>query len=635
MLSVIQGPESLKHLTARQLKILAAEVRKVIIETVASKGGHLASNLGAVELTLALHAVFDAPRDKLLWDGGHQTFTHELLTGRRERFATVRRGERPAGVTYWHESAPDVSSPRPASTSISTAVGLVEARELEGEDFEVVAIIGDSAITAGVAHEGLTRAANLGTKMLVVFNDSAFAPASRWEAFSAFLSRLLSGRVYTSARTAVGGLVRTIPGVGEPVAKVGARLEEAARGLLSPLKRFRELGFAYLGPIKGHHIPHLQQAFEAAKGLDRPVLVHVVTRPGKGYRPSEQHPGVYQAVGAFDPATGRPSARPGPPTYTEVFSNALVALAEEDASIVAVTAGPPGSEGLKPFAKRFPDRFYDVGRAVQHAVIFAAGLACQGLKPVVALPSTGLQRGFDQVLHDVCFQNLSVTFTVEHPGLVGEDEHAPYGIFDLSYLRLAPTMVLMVPKDGNELGPMLAMALAQPGPSVLRYPRGVGVGLGQVEGEQPLEMGKAELLRSGRHVAIWACGSTVWPAYGAAERLAEEGIEAAVVNARFIKPLDNALLCEQARQVGFLVTVEENTLAGGFGSAVLEVLEMARLVETKVHRIGLPDRFIEQGSLSLLRRTYGLDAEGIAASVRRALETRQPLPLRHARGSTG
>ena len=635
ILSMIQGPESLKHLTEKQLKALAAEVRKSIIEAVASKGGHLASNLAAVELTIALHTVFNAPRDKLIWDGGHQTYTHKLLTGQREGFAPPDQDQGISEVGQRRESPYDLYHARHGSTSLSAGVGFVEARDLKGDDHDVVAIIGDGAITAGVAVEGLTHAGRLGKKMLVVLNDNAFAPASLIEAFSAFLSRMLSGRLYTKLRNSVLGLIRVVPVVGEPVSSVGARLEEAVRCLLGPAKRFREMGFAYLGPIKGHNIRHLTQAFEAARAMERAVVVHVVTRKGKGYRPSEQYPGVYHAVGAFDPASGRPKAKTGQPTYAEVFAENLVALAEGDPSIVAVTAGMTERSGLKPFAKRFPNRFYDVGRATQHAAAFAAGLACQGLKPVVLIPSTALQRGFDQVLNDVCLQSLPVTFAVECAGLSGERGPSRLGAFDISYLRLAPNMVLMAPKDESELGPMLKTALQRAGPTAICFPSGAGFGKERDEPLQPLEVGKAELLKPGRHVAIWACGSTVWSAYEAADLLAEEGIETSVVNARFIKPIDNALLCEQARQVGFLVTVEENALAGGFGSAVLEVLESARLFETKVHRIGLPDRLIEQGSPELLRRTYGLDAEGIAASVQQALEARHPLPIRHGRGSTG
>ena len=617
ILSMVQGPESLKHLTDGQLKALAAEVREVIIEEMASTGGALSSALGAVELAIALHAVFDVPRDKLVLEGGHLTPTHTLLAGRTESVSTLHHGagRREEG----------------AAAAISEAAGFAEARALAGEDYEVVAVVDGDAVSAGVALEGLAQAARLGRRMLIVLNDRAFAPASRTEALSAFLSRMLAGRLYTTVRQDILTLLRTIPGVGARLAGAVGRAEEAARGLLAPGRRFHQLGLDYLGPVKGHTIRRLRQAFETTRALGRPVLVHVVTRRGTGYRPSEQHPDVYDAIGPFDPATGRPSVQTARPTYAEAFAETLLSLAEEDPSVVAITAGVGG---LKTFAKRLPKRFYDVGGAAQHAVAFAAGLARQGLKAVVAVPSEALQRGFDQVLHAVCLKNLPVTFAVEGAGLGDDGGRAPHGAFDLSTLRLAPNMVLMAPKDEGELASMLEAALELEGPVALVYPRGPGVEVERDGPPVPLEVGRAELVRPGRHVAIWACGPSVRPACDAAERLAEEGVEAFVVNARFVKPIDNALLCEQARQVGVLVTVEENALAGGFGSAVLEVLEMARLPETTVHRIGLPDRFVEPVSSGALRRSVGLDAEGIAAGVRRALQDRPPISLRHARGST-
>ncbi len=635
ILSMIQGPESLKNLTDDQLNTLASEIRKVIIGTVASTGGHLASNLGAVELTIALHYAFDTPRDKLIWDVGHQSYAHKLLTGRRDSFATLRQYEGLSGFCKRQESEYDVFDAGHSSTSISAALGFVEARDLKGETNEVVAIIGDGSMTAGLAFEGLNQAGHLGKKMIVVLNDNEFSIASNVGALSSYLSRVLSGHFYTTFRKDVLKLLKTVPGLGEQMAKVGAKLEDAARGLVTPGMLFEELGFKYMGPIKGHNIRSLIRAFNTTKEFDCPVLVHVVTQKGKGYLPSERNPVFYHGVGAFDPATGRAKKKPGPPSYTKVFGETIVELAEEDPTIVGITAAMPGGTGLELFSERFPHRFYDVGIAEQHAVTFAGGLACEGFKPVAAIYSTFLQRGFDQILHDVCLQNLPVTFAMDRGGLVGEDGPTHHGAFDLAYLRLMPNLILMAPKDEDELGHMLKTALDHPGPAALRYPRGSGVGVERRKPYRALPVGKAELLRAGRHVAVWASGSTVWPAYEAAERLAEDGIDAAVVNARFVKPLDNALLCEHARQIGLVVTVEENTLIGGFGSAVLEVLEMARLFETRVHRIGLPDQFIEHGSLDTLRRKYGLNAEGIAASVRQALEGYEHLRVYHARGSTG
>jgi 1-deoxy-D-xylulose-5-phosphate synthase len=635
LLSMIQGPESLKQLTDDQLYRLASEIRALIIETVASTGGHLASNLGAVELTLALHYVFDAPRDKIIWDVGHQAYTHKLITGRRDRFHTLRQYGGLAGFCKRSESIYDVFDAGHSSTSISAALGFVEARDLKGEDHEVVAVIGDGSLTAGMAFEGLNQAGHLGKKMIVVLNDNEFSIASNVGALSAYLSRLLSGQFYTTFRRDVLKLLKTIPGWGEQMAKVGAKLEDAARSLVSPGMLFEELGFKYLGPIKGHNIRQLIRAFQTARQFDRPVLVHVVTKKGKGYPPSEQNPVFYHGVGAFDPVTGKPRKKAGPPDFTKVFGEAIVELAEEDETIVGITAAMPGGTGLELFAKRFPERFYDVGIAEQHAVTFAAGLACEGFKPVAAIYSTFLQRGFDQILHDVCLQNLPVTFALDRAGLVGEDGPTHHGAFDLSYLRLMPNMVIMAPKDENELGHMLKTALEHPGPAALRYPRGQGVGVERERPYRSLPVGKAELLRPGRHLALWACGSTVWPAFEAAETLSQEGIEAAVVNARFVKPLDHSLLLEQARQMGFIVTVEENALAGGFGSAVLEVLQTAQLFEVFVHRIGLPDRFIEHGSLKILRQKYGLDAGGIAESVRQALKRWEARAYPHVQDAAG
>ena len=617
----IDRPSDLKRLAPEELPRLAEEIRDRIIRTVASNGGHLASSLGAVELAIALHYVFDAPRDRIIWDVGHQAYAHKLLTGRRKAFGTLRRYGGISGFPRREESRYDVFTVGHSSTSISAAVGMVEARDLRGEDHKVIAVIGDGSMTAGLAFEGLNQGGHLRKDLIIVLNDNEMSISPNVGALSSYLSRHMTGEFYVALQRIVERVLRNIPGIGESMLKVAKRLEDSLKGLIVPGMVFEELGFEYVGPIKGHRFDRLIQTFENVKKLRRPVLVHVATQKGRGYGPAERRPSLYHGVGPFDPRTGRIRKGPaGPPTYTEVFGRTLTRLAFEDERIVAISAAMPGGTGLSEFAEKFPERFYDVGIAEQHGVTFAAGLAAEGFRPVAAIYSTFLQRAYDQIVHDVCLPGLPVVLAVDRAGLVGEDGPTHHGLFDLSYLRHVPNLAVMAPKDEDELQHMVRTALECGGPAAVRYPRGRAEGAEMEAYPRVLELGRGERLRLGEDVTLVGIGNTVTRCLRAAALLRRRGIRAGVVNARFVKPLDRSLLREVAAETGVLVTVEENVLMGGFGSAVLEALGEEMLQAVRVLRIGLPDRFVEHGPQEMLRRKYGLDAEGIARRVRRFLQ---------------
>ncbi len=604
MLDTIDGPAALKGLTAEELDTLAQEIREELVATVARTGGHLSPNLGTVEITLALHSVLDSPRDKIVWDTGHQAYPHKLVTGRIDRFTTIRQLDGLSGFLARDESEHDAFGAGHASTAISAALGMAVARDLQGDDYTVAAVLGDGALTGGLAYEGLNNAGHLGTALIVVLNDNGMSIAPNVGAISRILTRIRTDRRYIEAKEEVWKGLERIP-LGEQMLHAAKRAKKSMKDLMLFTMFWEELGFTYLGPIDGHDIPTLQETLRAAAQLKRPVLLHAVTAKGKGWHPAEADNEKYHgisAVGAKKPAT---------PAYGAVFAETLTTLAEGDPRIVAITAGMPSGTNLVSFGERFPARLFDVGIAESHAVTFAAGLATQGIKPVCAIYSTFLQRAFDQIIHDVCIQDLDVTFVVPNGGLVGDDGRTHQGAFDLSYLRMIPNMTVMAPKDENELRHMVATAVAHPGPSAVRYPRGAGLGVGMDPTLTLLPIGQAETLRRGDDLAIVAIGSMVMPAVAAAERLAAQGVSATVVNARFAKPLDETLLRDLATRFDSILTVEENAVAGGFGSAVSEALDRLGLGHVIVHRLGLPDLFIDHGPQSTMRDRLNLSADGI------------------------
>lgn len=621
VLSRIEDPRDLKTLSFPELEKLCQELREEITEVVSKTGGHLAPNLGAVELTIALHYVFDSPQDKIIFDVGHQCYAHKLLTGRRERFHTLRQYGGISGFPRREESPHDAFGTGHGSTSISAALGMAVAERLKGGKGHTIAVIGDGSMTGGLAYEGLNNAGMLKVPLIVVLNDNQMAISPSVGAMAQYLAKIRSDPHYLKAKEAFEDLMRRLP-LGKQVLETVERLKASIKSMLVPGMLFEELGFTYLGPVDGHDLRALISVLERAKRMEKPVLVHIVTRKGKGYKPAERDAAKFHGVPPFDVESGE-LEKPKRKTYTDVFSEALVELACEDKRIVAITAAMPSGTGLDEFSKQFPERFFDVGMAEGHAVTFAAGLAASGLKPVVAIYSTFLQRAYDHILHDVCIQNLPVVFCLDRAGIVGEDGLTHQGLFDLSYLRHLPNITIMAPKDEAELRDMLYTALRLDSPCAIRYPRGTGEGV-ELRGEfQEIPIGKAEVLREGREACIWAMGNRVWPALRAAEAMdEEEGISCTVVNARFVKPLDEELLLEKAKTHLLLVTVEENVLQGGFGSAVLEAME-GRSVEAKIVRLGIPGRFVEHGPPEILRKKYGLDEEGIRKTIRARLESKQ------------
>ncbi|HEX6972415.1 MAG TPA: 1-deoxy-D-xylulose-5-phosphate synthase [Limnochordia bacterium] len=625
LLDQIRSPKDLRRLSVEQLRQLARELRAEIVSVVTQTGGHLGATLGAIEITLALHSVLDTPKDKLIWDVGHQAYAHKILTGRREVFPTLRQFGGISGFPRRGESEYDAFGTAHAGTSISAALGYALARDRKGERYAVVTVTGDGALTAGMAFEALNHAGQLGTDLVVILNDNKMSIAPNVGALSAYLTRLRMAPKLSRARDDLEALLARIPAIGGPVRKAADRLKEALKHLVVPGAFFEELGFRYYGPIDGHDIGLLRHVVREAIGRGGPVVIHALTEKGRGYAPAEADPGRLHAVPKKSAAPAKASssaekaAQEGAPSYSKVFGRTLIEFARRDDRIVAITAAMPDGTGLDEFAQAFPDRFFDVGIAEQHAVTFAAGLACAGMRPVCAIYSTFLQRAYDQVIHDVCIQELPVTFAIDRAGLVGEDGPTHHGAFDLAYLRTVPNLILMAPKDENELRRMLLTALQHGGPAALRYPRGRGRGVICDPEPEPLPIGQAELVRQGRDLALIAVGPLVAAALEAAEQLAADGIAAAVVNARFVKPLDEGLLLRVARETGALLTIEDGSLAGGFGSAVLELLADSGLAGVRVRRIGIPDRFIDHGTVDQLHRLCGLSPEQIADAGREML----------------
>jgi len=614
VLDFINDAGDVKKLSLKELEKLAGEIRGLILDVVSQNGGHLAPSLGVVELTLALHQVFDSPCDKIIWDVGHQSYAHKIITGRKEKFPTLRRYKGLSGFPKRLESIHDSFNTGHSSTSISAAVGIAAARDIMGENFEVIAVIGDGALTGGMAFEALNHAGDLKTDLIVILNDNEMSISANVGAMAGYLSRLRTDPRYEKGKDEIEHLLSRIPKVGPRVLKTAERVKDSLKYLIVPGIFFEEMGFTYLGPIDGHNIAAMKSVLQNAKMLKGPVFVHVITQKGRGYHPAEQNPDKFHGVGPFQIETGEIVKKDAPPSYTDVFGKTLIELAKKNDKIIAITAAMPGGTGLNHFEKKFPRRFFDVGIAEQHAVTFAAGLATQGFHPVVAIYSTFLQRAYDQVLHDVALQKLPVTFALDRAGLVGEDGETHQGIFDISYLRHIPNLVIMAPKDENELRNMLAVSINLSGPSVIRYPRGRGLGVALDQDLELLPVGRGEVIREGNDVAIFATGTMVQVAVETANLLKAQQIEAAVINARFIKPLDQELLLEYAGRTGRIVTLEEHVLAGGFGSACLEQLqELFSGVE--VETIGLPDCFVEHGSPEILRARFGLTPRAVAEKI--------------------
>lgn len=622
ILPTIHAPSDLKKIPNGELPELCQEIRDEILEVTSRNGGHLAPNLGVVELTVALHKVFSMPRDKIVWDVGHQSYVHKLLTGRLEQFPTLRQYGGLCGFPKRSESPYDCFGTGHSSTSISAALGIACARDLAGEDYNVIAVIGDGALTGGEAMEGLNNAGDLHKKLIVVLNDNEMSISKNVGALSSYLTELRTDPKYSRVKSDVETFLKGLPSIGTSVARTVERLKNSFKYFFVPGMLFEDFGFKYLGPVDGHDLPALIETFEKAKTLNEPVFIHVLTTKGKGYKPAEQRPNAFHGTGPFDIPTGKKKSNPdAPASYTKVFSDALVDLAEKDRKVVAITAAMPEGTGLDVFGKFYPDRFFDVGIAEQHAVTMGAGLAANGYHPVVALYSTFAQRAFDQLLHDVCMQELPFTLCLDRAGLVGDDGMTHHGVYDLSYLRLMPKMVMMVPRDENELRHMLKTSLEYPGPSSLRYPRGSGLGVPLDKEIHALPIGKSERLQRGTDVDLWAVGTMVETARKAARLLERQGISAGVVDARFVKPLDEEALEEASHQVKLIVTLEENALIGGFGEGVLEALNRhGALRHCQVLNLGIPDKFVLHGKRELLLRDLKLDPEGVAETVKKELD---------------
>ncbi len=624
-LSEINSPADLRQLKVEDLQEVADEVRQHIIDTCSRIGGHTGASLGAVELAVAMHYVFDTPNDRLVWDVGHQAYAHKILTGRRDQLNTIKQDGGLSGFLKRDESDYDTFGAGHASTSLSAALGMAIARDQKGEDFHVCALIGDSSLAGGMAMEAINQAGHLKSRLIVLLNDNEMSIAPAVGALSGYLNRIKEAQSYQHLKEEIGDALESVPGIGETLRRAAKSVKDAIAAAVLPGALVNELGFKYIGYVDGHNVPMLVKALEEAKKVDDgPVIVHALTTKGKGFPNPEKNYYAYHATGPFDPKTGLPhkSSKPAAKTYTQIFGETMCELMERDRLIIALTAAMPDGTGIDRTLERFPERSFDVGIAEQHAVTFCAGMACEGLKPVAAIYSTFLQRGFDQVVHDVCLQDLNVTFAMDRAGIVGADGPTHHGLLDIAYLRGYPNIVLMAPKDEAEMRDMLLTAIEHPGPAALRYPRGNGVGVDISAEPKLIEIGKAELLREGGDAAILAYGSMVQPALAAAERLAADGISVSVVNARFVKPLDGEMLRELAGRHSLLVTAEEAYLAGGFGSAVLEFLEAeSKLEGLKVVRLGVPDEIVTHGDVPRLLAQYGLDADGIYNTVRKNLNS--------------
>lgn len=617
ILESINQPDDLKLLMPKQLTQLADEIRDLIINTVAENGGHLASSLGVVELTIALYKVFNFPSDKIIWDVGHQAYAHKILSDRRERFSTLRQKNGIAGFPKISESRYDNFGTGHASTSISAALGMAAARDIDKENYNVIAVIGDGALTGGEAFEALNNAGSLKKNMLIILNDNEMSISKNVGALSSYLSHIRTAPEYTHMKKDIGRLLNHLPKVGQTFYKTAEMLKDGVKNAFIAGGLFEEIGLSYIGPVDGNDLDSLINILQRIKNISGPILLHITTKKGKGYLPAENEPDKFHGIGRFDIQTGKTLSKASSiPTYTQIFSKTILELAQSDKDIVAITAAMPGGTGLIPFAKMYPERFFDVGIAEEHALTMAAGMAASGKKPVIVLYSTFAQRGYDQILHDICLQNLPVTICLDRAGIVGEDGPTHHGVFDYSFLRNIPGITIMAPKDENELRNMLYTAVTYGKPIVLRYPRGQAQGVHMDEQLTKLAIGQSEIINDNGEYAIIAAGTMVYPAMEAARLLAADDITCSVINARFIKPLDENLLIKLAQSKKYIITVEENVLAGGFGSAILELLTKNNISINNITCMGLPDKFIPQGSRSELLQDNKLTAEGIAETIK-------------------
>lgn len=614
MLEKINGPKDIKALSWEELDVLGQEIRQFLIEKISATGGHLASNLGVVELTMAIYRTFDLPEDKVIWDVGHQAYTHKILSGRKD-FDDLRQFGGISGFPKRAESPCDSFNTGHSSTSISAGLGMAIGRDLRGEDYHVISIIGDGALTGGMAYEALNNAARINKNFIIILNDNNMSISENVGGMSKYLSGIRTGAGYNDLKRQITDLLEKIPVAGPRMIRRISMIKQGLKQLLIPGMLFEDMGITYLGPVDGHDVKQLSRVLNEAKRLDHAVLVHVLTKKGKGYAPAEKNPSAFHGVNPFDISTGKPKKAKTAPSYTDIFSKKLVELAGRDKRIVAITAAMPDGTGLTRFKNEFPDRFFDVGIAEQHAVTSAAGMAAAGMRPVVAVYSSFLQRGFDQILHDVCIQNLPVVFAVDRAGLVGSDGETHQGIFDLSYLTCIPNMAVLAPKNRWELEKELEFAFQYPGPIAIRYPRGEGY-QGLKEYQAPVEFRRGELISEGEGIALLAVGSMVSTAEHIRDKLKEEGYDLTLANGRFIKPIDVKLVDRLAATHDCIVTLEENVLQGGFGLQVTSYVHK-HYPDVRVLNIALPDAYVEHGNVSLLREALGIDSDSIIRRMRK------------------
>ncbi|MBQ0079593.1 MAG: 1-deoxy-D-xylulose-5-phosphate synthase [Eubacterium sp.] len=608
-------PEDLKNMTYEDLELLTFEIRDFLVDSVSKTGGHLASNLGAVELTIALLKTFDAPKDKILWDVGHQTYVYKMLTGRMDGFKTLRQLDGMSGFPKVKESDYDVFDTGHSSTSISLGMGIAAARDLQGEDYNVVSVIGDGSMTGGIAFEALNNINNLESKMIIILNDNGMSISPNTGGLSSYLTKMRGTRKYINMKANIKKRMGRVPVIGDGMISGVHNAKESIKSavIVEEGLFFEELGIKYFGPIDGHNIEELCETLEVAKSFDKPVIIHAMTEKGKGYSKAEANPSVFHGIGPFDPDTGKAIKKSSAPSYSKVFGDKLTAMADNNDKIVAISAAMIDGTGLEGFAKAHPDRMYDVGIAEGHAVAFASGMAKAGIKPYVAVYSTFLQRAYDQLVEDICLQNLPAVFCLDRAGIVGADGETHHGILDLSYLSSMPNMTIMAPKDGPELENMMNISEAMDGPCAIRYPRGST----PVINEEPVVYGKAEYLREGDEVVIWAIGSMVSHALEAADLLQAEGINAAVYNARFLKPIDDEAIRQSAKNAKLIMTIEDNVLSGGLGEAIDSIIINEGV---KIVNLSWPDQFIEHGTQAQLYERYGLDSRSIAERIKKELE---------------
>lgn len=609
------GPEEIRKLSPKELSKLASEIRALILETVTKTGGHLSSNLGVVEITLALHYVFDTPKDKIIWDVGHQCYAHKILTGRKERFPSLRQFNGLSGFPCRAESEYDVYNTGHASTALSAAMGMAVARDKKKENYEIVAVVGDGSLTGGMAWEALNQIGQHREKLIIVLNYNEMSISPNVGALSKYLSYLVSGQHYLRLKDHLKTLLKHVPAVGWPMIKVARGVEEAFKKVFFPGLVFEELGIHYIGPVQGHSLGSLIEVLEEAKSYIGPVMIHCVTQKGRGYHPAQANPELFHSASPFDRKTGKPKNKDKRPTYSSVFGKIMLDLAEKNESLVAITAAMPDGTGLKLFGEKYPDRFYDVGIAEQHAVDFAAGLALSGYKPVVAVYSTFLQRAYDQLYHDVCLMDIPVVFALDRAGIVPDDGPTHQGVNDIVYLGHLPNMIVMAPKDENELQHMMHSALSYSHPSAIRFPKRKACGVIMDESPKHISVGKAEVLKEGKDLLL-ALGSMVYPCLEAARRLEKEGINLAVVNARFAKPLDEDLILGFARTAGVIVTAEEAVVTGGFGSMVRALLDQHGIFDICFKSIGIPLEIYPHGKTEQIKKMFKLDEEGITEQVK-------------------